>query len=104
MKKKAGALLIVSSIALVFFGVAYADEAQVKIKYGSDCKIVRTCGDMMYVDCNAAADGPAYYLDGNLDVIGTSGGLCMGGHCSGAPKEWTECDGRQSDGPSDLAQ
>ncbi len=45
---------------------------------------------MIYVDCGAATDGPAYYLDHNFEIIGTSGGLCMQG-CTGAPKEWENC-------------
>ena len=96
------------NIALAFFimavgiaGAAFAlsdQSVQIKIKYGSDCTGVRTCDDMIYVDCGAAVDGPAYYLDKNLEIIGTAGGLCMAG-CTGAPKEWTICDGRQTDGP-----
>ncbi|HNQ92559.1 MAG TPA: hypothetical protein PKI93_06470 [Alphaproteobacteria bacterium] len=99
--------LSVLVVSCVVVGAAFAlndDEIQVKAKYGSECHVVSRCGDMMYVDCGAAWDGPAYYLDKDLEVIGTSGGLCMGGNCSGAPKEWTECDGRQSDGPSNMDQ
>tara|TARA_R110001592_G_scaffold16881_1_gene71384 strand:+ start:59919 stop:60236 length:318 start_codon:yes stop_codon:yes gene_type:complete len=97
MKKK-----IVLAFLIMAFGIAGAafamkdQSVQVRMKYGSECTIVRTCDDMVYVDCGAAVDGPAYYLDENLEVIGTSGGLCMEG-CTGAPKEWTICDGRQTD-------
>lgn len=97
----------VSIVAFVVAGAAFAlndDALKIRVKYGEQCEIKDRCGDMVYVDCNAAVDGPAYYLDKNLEVIGTSGGLCMGGNCSGAPKEWTECDGRQSDGPSNMDQ
>jgi hypothetical protein len=96
------------NIALAFFivalgiaGAAYAlsgQSVQIKMKYGPECTITRTCDDMVYVDCGAAVDGPAYYLDKNLEIIGTSGGFCMAG-CTGAPKEWTICEGRQTDGP-----
>ena len=96
-------------IAILFFfivfsvaGAAFAlndKSVQVKMKFGPDCQIVHTCDDMAYVDCGAAVDGPAYYLDKDLEIIGTSGGLCEQG-CSGAPEVWTICDGRQSDGPS----
>lgn len=67
---------------------------KVKQLYGPACSVTESCGDMVYIDCGAAADGPAYYLDKNLEVIGTSGGLCMAG-CSGAPKEWRICQGRK---------
>lgn len=66
-------------------------SAKVKLKYGSRCSIEQTCDEMFYVDCGAAADGPAYYLDEYLSVIGTSGGLCMAGNCSGPPPQWKKC-------------
>ena len=77
---------------IIITGVAFSyPDLKIKQKFGQDCKITEKCGDMIYVDCNAAADGPAYYLDKNLNVIGESGGLCMRGKCSGAPKEWNTC-------------
>ncbi len=72
---------------------------QIKKKFGMGCEVVHTCDEMFYVDCGAAVDGPAYYLGKDLEVIGTSGGLCMQ-ECTGAPEKWKICDGRQSDGPS----
>jgi hypothetical protein len=93
-------------IFLVFgsAGVSFAlnnQMIQIKTKYGYGCSIVETCDDMVYIDCGAAVDGPAYYLDKNLEFIGPSGGLCMQG-CTGSPKEWDICDGKQYDGPSIL--
>jgi hypothetical protein len=29
----------------------------------ASCKFIQECGDVILVDCNAAADGPAYYID-----------------------------------------
>ena len=98
-------------IAILFFfivfsvaGAAFAlndKSIQVKMKYGPECKIERSCNDMVYVDCGAAVDGPAYYLDKDLEIIGTSGGLCMQG-CSGAPEEWTTCNSGQCDGIREI--
>ena len=77
---------------IIIAGVAFSySDLKIKQKFGQECKITEKCDDMIYVDCNAAADGPAYYLDKNLNVIGESGGLCMRGKCSGAPKEWFDC-------------
>src|ERR1019366_94970 len=30
---------------------------------GMNCKLVQQCGELIYVDCNSAADGPAYYIN-----------------------------------------
>jgi hypothetical protein len=82
-------LVLAAGGGMAAFG---SPDARIKAKFGTECKVQESCRDMMYVDCNAAADGPAYYVTtGRLEVIGTSGGLCMAGHCSGAPKEWQEC-------------
>lgn len=102
---KKNVVFIILFVVLGFSSLAFAvtsESVQIKVKYGANCEVMRKCDGMMYVDCGAAEDGPAYYLDKNLEVIGTSGGLCMGGNCTGAPKEWVECDGRQSDGPAPL--
>jgi hypothetical protein len=72
-------------------------QSMIKSKYGADCQVKETCANMSYVDCNSAADGPAYYLDHKFEIIGTSGGLCMGGRCSGAPKEWESCTIRKDE-------
>jgi hypothetical protein len=52
-------------------------DAYVRAHYPG-CKGPEVCGDLAYVDCNAAADGPAYYLrkrDGT--EISACGGRCM---------------------------
>ena len=90
------------AVMLVAIGSAWAisDNAiMVKKKYGSECTITERCDDMIYIDCGAAVDGPAYYLDSALEVIGTSGGLCMRG-CTGAPDVWKQCVKRNSASPS----
>lgn len=92
MRKRSAIIGVLALISVLGVGyVAVGSELQVKAKYGKDCKVTERCGTMMYVDCGAAVDGPAYYLNSSLEVIGTSGGLCMGGRCSGAPKEWMSC-------------
>jgi hypothetical protein len=57
---------------------------------GMHCRLAQECGDLILVDCNSAADGPAYYLDQRASkVLATCGGACMRG-CTGCPPpEWT---------------
>ena len=89
--------------AVIIAGITITSYQTIQIKriYGKDCSIVQACDEMLYIDCGAAVDGPAYFLDKNLEVIGTSGGLCVQG-CTGAPDAWKECDARQSDNPSTI--
>jgi hypothetical protein len=87
--------LTLTLAGVIIVGLAIAHPvSKIKEKFGQECKITDHCDDMIFVDCNSPADGPAYYLDKDLNVIGESGGLCMGGHCSGAPKEWLSCKER----------
>jgi hypothetical protein len=53
------------------------------------CKLAQECGALIYVDCNSAADGPAYYIDQQASkLLATCGGACMRG-CTGCPPpEW----------------
>lgn len=86
--------LIVLSGIIVFYVldfVAGIDRGKIKEKFGEICDIRETCGDMMFVDCGMEVDGPAYYVDKNLNIIGHSGGFCFGQKCSGPPKEWLSC-------------
>ena len=55
-----------------------------------ECKRIAECGDLLLVDCNSAADGPAYYLDRKAEsLVSTCGGACML-HCTDCPpKQWT---------------
>jgi hypothetical protein len=57
------------------------------------CRVVQECGDLVLIDCNSAADGPAYYLDRkSANVLATCGGACMRGCTDCPPKGWTcEC-------------
>jgi hypothetical protein len=54
-----------------------------------NCKLAQECGALILVDCNSAADGPAYYLDQQASkLLATCGGACMHG-CTGCPPpEW----------------
>jgi hypothetical protein len=54
------------------------------------CRARLRCGDLLLIDCNSVADGPAYYVNWKTHaLVGTSGGLCKSGVCTGAPKEWS---------------
>jgi Ankyrin repeat len=56
---------------------------------GMKCKLAQECGALILVDCNSAADGPAYYIDQQAPkLLATCGGACMLG-CTGCPPpEW----------------
>ncbi|MFI5345664.1 MAG: ankyrin repeat domain-containing protein [Elusimicrobiota bacterium] len=57
---------------------------------GINCKLIQQCGDYLLVDCNSAADGPAYYIDQRAPkILATCGGACMAGCKNCPPKEWT---------------
>jgi hypothetical protein len=61
----------------------------------TSCKFIQECGDVILIDCNSAADGPAYYIDRRAArLLATCGGACMRG-CTGCPpKAWTCACGR----------
>lgn len=65
--------------------------ARVKTKFGENCRLERTCGDLVGVDCKAAVDGPYYYAEKrDLKTVATCGGACMSGRCTDCPpKAWT---------------
>ncbi len=89
-KKKLYAVILAF---VVFSGVALAatnDTVQVKAKFGKECKVTDRCDDIMFVDCGAAHDGPAYYVGPGLEVLEKSGGYCMMGNCK-VPRAWLEC-------------
>jgi hypothetical protein len=75
-----------------------ADESQLLARVGvvdepKSCKFIQACGDAILIDCNSAADGPAYYIDRRTATVqATCGGACMRG-CTGCPpRTWTcEC-------------
>lgn len=66
-------------------------EARIKKTFGDNCRLERKCKDMLGIDCQAATDGPYYYVvPETLEKISTCGGACMGGKCTNCPpKEWT---------------
>jgi len=65
--------------------------ARVQDKFGERCKLERSCGELLGVDCGAAVDGPYYYVQkSDLKTVATCGGACMGGRCTDCPpKAWT---------------
>lgn len=63
--------------------------ARVKQRFGDRCRPERACGGMLGVDCDAAVDGPYYYVDHtDLKVVSTCGGACMSGCTDCPPKAW----------------
>jgi len=64
--------------------------ARVKRQFGDRCRPERTCGTMLGVDCDAAVDGPYYYVEQtDLKVVSRCGGACMNGGCTDCPpKAW----------------
>lgn len=64
--------------------------ARVKQRFGEACRPERSCGGMIGVDCNAAVDGPYYYVaQADLKVVSTCGGTCRLGCTDCPPKAWT---------------
>ncbi len=64
--------------------------ARVKQRFGESCRPERSCGGLLGVDCNAAVDGPYYYVEhADLKVVATCGGACMRGCTDCPPKAWT---------------
>jgi hypothetical protein len=56
------------------------------------CRFIQECGDQILIDCNSAADGPAYYIDRRASkVLATCGGACMRG-CTGCPPSGWTCE------------
>ena len=61
----------------------------------ASCKFIQACGDVILVDCNSAADGPAYYIDRRSSrLLARCGGACMGG-CVGCPPQAWRCQCRR---------
>lgn len=66
--------------------------AQIRRTFGERCRFERACGpELIGVDCDAAVDGPYYYVRrGSLEVVSRCGGFCMSGTCTDCPpKGWT---------------
>lgn len=63
--------------------------ARVKQRFGDTCRPERRCGGMLGIDCDAAVDGPYYYVEhADLKVVSTCGGACMRGCTDCPPKAW----------------
>jgi len=64
-------------------------------QFSGRCRLERTCGALWGIDCQAAVDGPYYYvrpLATGLQRITVCGGACMGGRCTNCPPKnegWT---------------
>jgi ankyrin repeat protein len=70
------------------------DQTQLMVRAGlaaeKDCKFRVQCGDTLLIDCNSAADGPAFYIDQRAGkVLSTCGGACMLGCKDCPPPGWT---------------
>ncbi len=64
--------------------------ARVKQRFGADCRPERSCGGLLGVDCQAAVDGPYYYVEqADLKVVSTCGGACQRGCTDCPPRAWT---------------
>ncbi len=79
------------------YRVQYASRAA-EVKEGlasGQCHVNSTCGELSFVDCGMAADGPAYYVNTKSnEVLEVCGGACMAGpredFCVACPPpEWT---------------
>ena len=58
--------------------------------FGDNCRYERACGELIGVDCDAAVDGPYYYVHHKtLAVVSTCGGACMQGCTNCPPSVWT---------------
>lgn len=67
-------------------------DQRIKKKFGNQCRFERRCGEMVGADCNAAADGPYYYLQAKtLEKVSTCGGACMMGNCTNCPPKGWNC-------------
>jgi hypothetical protein len=69
-------------------GLGFVDAA-------ASCKFIQECGDEILIDCNSAADGPAYYIERRAaKLLATCGGACMRG-CTGCPPAGWTCECRR---------
>ncbi len=68
-----------------------ARDKQIHAKFGTMCRLERTCGALWGIDCDAAVDGPYYYVKAEtLEKVADCGGFCRGGRCTNCPpKQWT---------------
>ncbi len=70
-------------------------DRAIQKRFGQRCRLERTCGPLWGVDCQAAVDGPYFYVHPRADgfhEITVCGGACMGGRCTNCPPKnegWT---------------
>jgi hypothetical protein len=70
-------------------------DRAIRASFGERCRLERTCGPIWGIDCEAAVDGPYFYVRPRVDRlerITTCGGACMGGRCTNCPPRnegWT---------------
>ena len=98
IKNKKRFVGVLAFVIMVVMGIAFYcwDRANITVidakRHGLNCRIERTCGEMVGIDCEAAVDGPYYYVDKKTgDIISRCGGYCMSGCTNCPPKEW-KCD------------
>lgn len=59
----------------------------------SSCRLERTCGQLIGVDCQSASDGPYFYIEVNtFKHIASCGGNCMNGPCPDCPPPQWDCE------------
>jgi len=82
-------IIIITMFSIIFY--FYKNPTSVPFKYGVNCRIESYCNNLVGIDCNAAVDGPYYYVNKESgDIVARCGGYCMGQDCTNCPpKEWT---------------
>jgi hypothetical protein len=65
--------------------------AAIKGRFGTSCRLTRECAGLWGIDCDAAIDGPYYYVEAQtLKVVARCGGYCDGATCTNCPpRTWT---------------
>jgi hypothetical protein len=68
-----------------------ARAAAIRGRFGNSCRLARECAGMWGIDCDAAVDGPFYYVEAQtLKVVARCGGYCDGARCTECPpRTWT---------------
>lgn len=69
-----------------------ARDKRIRDKFGRVCRLERTCGALWGIDCEAATDGPYYYVKAEtLETVSECGGFCRGGRCTSCPPKTWAC-------------
>ena len=87
-------------VILVLIAAAINFYKELKTEYvdlnnlAEHCRIDKSCGDLVGLNCLADIDGPYYYVNRKSGaIVGYCGGYCLGGakgKCKNCPpKEWT---------------